>query len=101
MPVAVFGGAAQSRRALLLVTPSGFRAEGLSVDLESEALKLSAAERARLAEVLLESLDALSEAENLHLWAEEAQRRDAALGHDPTLAHAAEDVFREARARIG
>ena len=70
-------------------------------DLESEALKLPAAERARLAEILLESLDALSDAENQRLWAEEAQRRDAALDHDPTLAQAARDVFREARARLG
>jgi putative addiction module component (TIGR02574 family) len=70
-------------------------------DLESEALKLPAAERARLAEVLLESLDALSEAENERLWADEALRRDAALDRDPTLAQAAEDVFREARARLG
>jgi putative addiction module component (TIGR02574 family) len=70
-------------------------------DLESEALKLPPAERARLAEVLLESLDTLSDAENERLWADEALRRDAALDRDPTLAHAAEDVFREARARLG
>lgn len=73
-------------------------------DLESEALKLPPAERARLAEVLLESLDShdsLSDAENERLWADEALRRDAALDRDPTLAHAAETVFREARARVG
>ena len=73
-------------------------------DLESEALKLPAAERARLAEVLLESLeslDSLSDAENERLWADEALRRDAALDRDPTLARAAEAVFRGARARLG
>ena len=70
-------------------------------DLESEALKLPAAERARLAEVLLESLDSLSGAENERLWADEALRRDASMDRDPNLAHAAEAVFREARARVG
>lgn len=38
MPVAVIGGAAQSRGALSLVTPSGFRVEGLSVETAAELL---------------------------------------------------------------
>jgi len=42
--------------------------------LES-ALTLSAGDRARLAERLLDSLDELSEEESERLWAEEAERR--------------------------
>lgn len=70
-------------------------------DLETEALKLSAPERARLAEVLLESLDSLSDEEHTRLWVEEAMRRDAELDADPSRGRLAEDVFRDARARLG
>ena len=70
-------------------------------DLEAEALKLPAAERARLAEILLESLDALSDEENARLWVEEAARRDAELDADPSRGRPAADVFRDARARLG
>lgn len=69
-------------------------------DLEAEALKLPAAERARLAETLLKSLDALTDEENRHLWIEEATRRDAELDIDYSRARSAEDVFRDARARL-
>ena len=45
----------------------------MSIDeLETEALKLAPAARARLAEKLLESLETLSDEENAQLWAEEA-----------------------------
>lgn len=69
-------------------------------DLEAEALKLPVAERARLAETLLESLDALSEEENRRLWVEEAARRDAELDADPSRGRPAAEVFRDARARL-
>ena len=39
-------------------------------DLEAEALKLDPSGRARLAEKLLESLETLSEEENMDLWHE-------------------------------
>lgn len=71
------------------------------VDLEAEALKLPAVDRARLAEALLKSLDALSEEEHRRLWAEEAVRRDAELDADPSKGRPAADVFRQARARLG
>lgn len=45
-------------------------------DVEAEALKLDP--RARLAKKLLESLETLSDEENERLWAEAADRRDAA-----------------------
>jgi len=48
----------------------------MSIDeIESAVLKLAAAERARLAERLLESLEQLSNEENSKLWADEAIRR--------------------------
>jgi putative addiction module component len=71
----------------------------MSIDeLESEALKLEPAARARLAERLLESLEALSDEENARLWAEEAERRDEAW--DTSGSHKAADVFRDARALL-
>ena len=45
-------------------------------ELKSEALKLAPEARAKLAQVLLESLEDLSEAEIERLWVEEAVRRD-------------------------
>jgi putative addiction module component (TIGR02574 family) len=69
-------------------------------DLETEALKLPVADRARLAETLLESLDTLTDEENRRLWIEEARRRDAELDADPSRGRPAEDVFRDARARL-
>jgi len=70
------------------------------LDLEAEALKLPVGERARLAEVLLSSLDSLSEEEHRRVWTEEAARRDAELDADPTRGRPAADVFRDARARL-
>lgn len=70
------------------------------LDLEAEALKLPVVDRARLAETLLESLEALSEDEHRRLWTEEAARRDVELDADPSRGRAAEDVFRDARARL-
>ncbi len=69
-------------------------------DLEAEALKLPVAERAHLAQALLESLDALSDDENRRLWTEEAGRRDAELDADPSRGRPAGEVFRDARARL-
>ena len=65
-------------------------------DLEAEAMKLEPAARARLATKLLASLEVLSDEENLRLWAEEAERRDTSWD----TGHSANEVFREARARL-
>ncbi len=67
-------------------------------ELESEALKLSPQDRARLAERLLESLENLTDEENATLWAEEAERRD--LAWDESAARPVVDVLREALARL-
>lgn len=69
-------------------------------ELESEALKLVPKHRARLAEKLLASLDDLSEEENDRLWAEEAARRNAAWDESLGDGTPAQEVFREARARL-
>jgi hypothetical protein len=69
-------------------------------DLEAAALKLDPKGRARLAERLLESLESLSPEENARIWAEEAQRRSAALESGDLSSRPADEVFREARGRI-
>jgi hypothetical protein len=69
-------------------------------ELETEALKLSPGLRARLAAKLLQSLEALSDAENERLWAEEALRRHNEMESGAAAARAAEDVFRDARSRL-
>ena len=69
-------------------------------DLEVAALRLDPRSRARLAERLLESLESLSPEENALIWAEEAQRRADALESGTLSSRPADDVFREARARI-
>ena len=69
-------------------------------DLEAAALKLDSKARARLAERLLDSLEQLSPDENARLWVEEAQRRAEALDAGLLSSQPADEVFREARARI-
>lgn len=71
-----------------------------SEKLENEVMKLSIEERAALAEKLLLSLDAPSEAENLCLWVAEAERRLKELREGTATEVPAEEVFRRARAAI-
>ena len=70
-------------------------------ELEAEVLKLDLASRARLATKLLTSLEALSEAEIERLWVEEAERRNEEIERGVVEERLAEDVIREARARLG
>ena len=73
----------------------------MSIDeLTTEALKLSAAARARLARDLLASLDALPAAEVEQLWLEEAARRDAELDLGTARLQPADEVLARARARL-
>ena len=67
---------------------------------KKQAPKLKAEARAELAEKLLRSLEDLSDADIERLWAEEAVRRDAELDSGTASMRDAEDVFRDARARI-
>ena len=69
-------------------------------DLEAAALKLDTKGRAHLAGRLLDSLEDLSPEENARIWAEEAQRRADALESGALTSRPADEVFRDARARI-
>ena len=64
--------------------------------IEEQARALSAEERAKLAEPMLESLRA-SQPEVESAWAAEVERRVAAFGRGEIPAHPAEDAFAEAR----
>jgi len=64
-----------------------------------EALRLDPSTRARLAHELLDSLDALSEAEVEQLWLEEAARREAELENGTATSSPAAEVLARARAR--
>jgi putative addiction module component (TIGR02574 family) len=66
--------------------------------IEEQARALSAEERAKLAEAMLESLHSpLLEIEAA--WAEEIEERVAAFNRGEIASYAAEDVFAEARRR--
>lgn len=65
--------------------------------LEKEALQRPAAERAKLARQLLESLDSLSEAELDDLWLNEAQRRAEQLDRGEADAVSGEEVAKKVR----
>jgi len=69
-------------------------------ELEAAALALNVADRAKLAQKLLRSLEDLSEDEIDLLWIEEALRRDAEFDDGTARARCGEDVFRELRARF-
>jgi putative addiction module component (TIGR02574 family) len=64
--------------------------------VEEQALSLSAEERARLAEVMLESLlEPLADIEQA--WAQEIEKRVAAYDNGDIPSYTAEDVFAEAK----
>jgi hypothetical protein len=73
-------------------------------EVEAAALAMDADARAKLAEMLLRSLDGGSEEESeeeiARLWAEEALKRDEELDSGEATARDAEDVFRDLRARF-
>lgn len=68
--------------------------------IEVAALNLQPRSRAKLAEKLLKSLDALSDAEIEAMWVEEAERRNAELDTGAEQAVPAEEVLRDARSRL-
>ena len=71
-------------------------AEQLS-ELEQQARALSPDDRARLAEVLLESLQGSPLSEVEAAWSREIEERVAAYDRGEVQAYPAEDVFAEAR----
>jgi putative addiction module component (TIGR02574 family) len=68
--------------------------------LEREALNLPAAQRARLAHELLESLDTLTPAEIETLWLDEAERRINDIDEGKVQLVPGDEVMRKARALI-
>jgi len=66
--------------------------------IEQEVLHLPIEDRARLAEKLLSSLDALSEQEIEKLWLVEAQRRASEIDNGTVLLVSAEEVERKIQA---
>jgi len=69
-------------------------------EIEAAVLKLVPKERARLAGKLLESLEDLSEEENEIIWAQEADRRDAAWNSSADRSRLAKNVLRRAKAKL-
>ena len=69
-------------------------------ELENEAMKLNLEERAALAERLILSVDAPSDAENLRLWVSESERRLKELREGTATEVPSDEVFRRARAAI-
>lgn len=66
-------------------------------EIEQQARSLTAEERAKLAETMLESLHAPIATDIESAWAREIEDRVAAFDRGETPAYAAEDVFAEAR----
>ncbi len=69
-------------------------------EIEAAVLKLVPKDRARLAGKLLESLEDLSEKENEIIWAQEAERRDAAWNSSGDRSRSVKSVLRRARAKL-
>lgn len=67
---------------------------------ETAALMLPVAQRAALAERLIESLDSLDDPETERLWVEEAERRYQAYKQGCLSARDATEAIRDAQARL-
>jgi len=90
----------EARRGRAIIRPF-FGAEGVTVtkeDIEAAALQLPERERARLAELLLASLD--EEDEIASAWADEAERRFEELKSGTTKALPADEVLERIRSRL-
>lgn len=69
-------------------------------ECEASALLLPVAERAALAERLIESLDSLDDSETERLWVEEAERRYHAYKQGRLSARSASEAIQAAQARF-
>jgi putative addiction module component (TIGR02574 family) len=69
-------------------------------DLEGKALKLSRRDRARLAQLLIFSLDQQGDADAEKLWLEEAERRLGELKSGKVVGISAAKVIKKARSRL-
>jgi putative addiction module component (TIGR02574 family) len=68
--------------------------------LEKEVLRLDPEERARLAELLLSSLDGLSESDLERVWFAEAQRRAQQVDSNAVQMVPSDEVDRKARSLL-
>lgn len=68
--------------------------------LENELFNLDLNTRAHMAEKLILSIDAPSEAENLKLWVEEAERRLTDLHFGKAREYPADEVLQSVRAAL-
>jgi putative addiction module component (TIGR02574 family) len=68
--------------------------------VEKQALSLPAAERARLAHELLDSIDNMSREEVRKLWLDEAERRAAEIDSGASTLIPGDEVSRKARALL-
>jgi hypothetical protein len=71
-----------------------------TAELEHQVLELEPRDRARLARLLLESLKEISEQEIQELWLDEAERRDRAVDEGEMQLIPADEVMKEAWARL-
>jgi hypothetical protein len=69
-------------------------------DIERQALGLSAQERARLAQELLDSIDRLSDSEVASLWLDEAERRAREIDRGAAVLVPGAEVTQKARALV-
>jgi putative addiction module component (TIGR02574 family) len=72
----------------------------LARELESQALKLSRRDRARLAQRLISSLDQKVDADAEQLWLAEAERRLAELKSGKVAGISAERVMKKVRSAL-
>lgn len=72
----------------------------LAREVESQALKLSSRERARLAHRLISSLDQEADTDAERLWLAEAERRLAELKSGKVAAIPAERVMKKVRSAL-
>ena len=71
-----------------------------AIEIEKQLLKLDVRSRAKVAQMLLRSLDELSEAENDLLWAQEALRRHEEVLKSNAKLRPTDKVIQKARARL-
>ena len=71
-----------------------------AIEIEKQLLKLDVRSRAKVVQMLLRSLDELSEAENDLLWAQEALRRHEEILKSNTKQRSTDKVIQKARARL-
>ena len=69
-------------------------------NIEKQLMKLDTNSRAKLASILLSSLDDLTDAENEKLWAEEAIHRHNDMIKGNVKSKPADIVFKNAHARL-